>query len=294
MKLGMVLPVYCDKNKTYVDRIDKFTTRLVHLKSIDNLEFLVNIQSEDSKDYHYVREVLGSTGPLYNNTWEFKFLESSYYNPVSMAQIRNDCMMLDSNLDLYCFIDDDVYYNAGAAECYQEILDFFEEDPQLGMVMSAGFLGGYNYKHQLKYAVNKQWQTGRGLFFRSLKGVNCYGTKSGSTSPLYDDTLLENCVGGCEEFLGAVEELSAGRKLATHFNNPTTHKITVVESQGENKVGNKTNSQYGHDVIHDPVATYPGVEFYLDHRFSGLEIPRINSLKDQQAVLTLIHKEVSK
>lgn len=277
MKIGVVLPTYND-GKSWYKMLTRFSESLVHIAQVDNLKFLVNYQNVDPTSYDdIIMSTLEDFIYAMNPTWELEYrVSDTYPKPISMVKIRNDCMMLDPNCDLYLFVDDDMKFNSGAGSCYNEIISFFEEDPDLGMVMSAGYLGGYNYVGQLKYAVQKHWTVGKGLFIRNLH--------TSPESPIYPASALEIHQGGYEEMLAAMEVVREGYKLATHFNNPTTHKVMPMD------VGKDTNKEcrYEDDQIHDINVSFSTSSKYLMQEY-GINL-QISKAKDYQTALGLIDR----
>ena len=253
MKVGVVLPTYNDGKKWY-EMLTRFTSSLYHIREVDNLEFLVNYQNIDPKSYDdIIMSNLEDMIYKLNPTWDLIYTVSPKYpKPISMVRIRNDCMKLDLECDLYLYLDDDVKFNPGAGECYKEIIQFFEADPKLGLVMSAGYLGGYNYVGKLKYAVEKHWMTNKGFFFRNLH--------ISSESPIYPEEAISTHEGGYEEMLVAMEIAHNGYKMATHFNNPTTHKIQQMDVDSK-----KIKDRYEDDAIHDLDTTFTSIQSYLSN-----------------------------
>lgn len=281
-KIGVVVPSYATSE--FKSTLTKFFDSLQHLACMDNLEFLFNFQNYAEEDRSWVLDKVDKLS-LINNTWTYKYVFNDKYDPVSMVRIRNDCMMLDNDCWMYLSVDDDHVFHKGAGEHYNEILQFFKDDPTLGMVMSAGFLGGYNYKHKLKYAVNKHWHTCRGQLFRNFKSFTNNG------SPIYSDDALTYCRAGFEDMVIAMETLSNGFQLATMFNNPTYTKPTTMESADQTKTNGKTN-RYGdgQDHIHDVSTTFSAMEEYVAHRFDHKF--SITNIKDYQPILTYIASQV--
>lgn len=281
MKIGVVLPTYNDGDKWY-SMLTRFSESLVNIRDVDNLEFLVNYQNCDMSTYDdIIKSTLEDFVYAMNPTWGLIYrISEPYAKPISMVKIRNDCMMLDPDCDLYLFVDDDMKFNSGAGDCYNEIIKFFEDDPELGMVMSAGYLGGYNYEHQLKYTVKKHWTVSRGLFIRNLR--TC------PESPIYPASALQIHQGGYEEMLVAMEIVRSGRKMATHFNNPTTHKVMPMD------VGKEANKdcRYEDDQIHNIDVSFTSSSAYLLHEY-GVNIS-IRKAKDYQTALELIDRSVRK
>lgn len=275
-KIGVVLPTYNDGDQWY-QMLSRFTESLVHIREVDNLEFLVNYQNVDTKSYD---DIMMSTLEDFiysmNPTWGLIYRVSDPYpKPISMVKIRNDCMMLDPDCDLYLFVDDDMKFNSGAGDCYNEIIKFFEDNDDLGLVMSAGFLGGYNYKNQLKYTVKKHWTVCRGLFIRNLR--TC------ADSPIYPVSALSIHEGGYEEMIAAMEVIRKGYKMATHFNNPTTHKVMPMD------VGKEANKdcRYEDDQIHNIDRSFTSSSTYLAQEY-GINL-KIKKAKDYQNALELIN-----
>lgn len=267
-KIGVVLPTY-NSGPEWKSMLKRFTESLVNISNVDNLEFLINAQHIcESDDGGFLSECIQRMTE-FNKTWKSKLVIHHYEGPISMVNIRNDCMSLDPSCDLYMFVDDDIKFNKGAGDCYNEIIGFFESDPKLGMVMSAGYLGGYNYKHQIKKAVEKHWWTNRGLFFRNLHFEN---------SPIFRSTTLDLHIGGYEDMLVAFTLLSEGYDLATHFNNPTSHKSTPMNG-GDEK--DSSNNRYESDNIHCTTPTFKSIE-----RILSVEYGLTQEIKDR---LDLIH-----
>ena len=147
MKIGVVLPTYRSEN--WREMILRFTNSLTSIQEVDNLEFLVNLQNIDphSADMYYFEYLEDQIYQL-NATWGLLYrISDPYPKPISMVRIRNDCMMLDLECDIYLFVDDDMKFNPGAGYCYNEIIRFFENDDHLGLVMSAGYLGEIGRAH---------------------------------------------------------------------------------------------------------------------------------------------------
>lgn len=279
MKIGVVLPTYNDGNKWY-EMLTRFSESLVNIKDVDNLEFLVNYQNCDTSSYDdIIMSTLEDFIYQMNPTWDMIYqISEPYPKPISMVKIRNDCMMLDPDCDIYLFVDDDMKFNSGAGDCYNEIIQFFQNEPDLGLVMSAGYLGGYNYKNQLKYAVQKHWTVCRGLFIRNLRTCN--------ESPIYPASALTIHQGGYEEMIAAMEVVRRGYKMATHFNNPTTHKVMPID------VGKDANKdcRYEDDQIHNINNSFTSSSAYLSTEY-GINL-NIKRAKDYQTALNLI--EVSR
>lgn len=275
MKIGVVLPTYNDGDKWY-EMLTRFSESLVNIRNVDNLKFLVNYQNCDTSTYDdIIMSTLEDFIYAMNPTWKLVYRVSDPYpKPISMVRIRNDCMMLDPDCDIYLFVDDDMKFNSGAGDCYNEIIKFFEDDPELGLVMSAGHLGGYNYQHQLKYTVKKHWTVCRGLFVRNLR--TCV------ESPIYPASALQIHQGGYEEMLVAMEVVRSGRKMATHFNNPTTHKVMPMD------VGKDANKdcRYEDDQIHNIDVSFTSSSAYLLQEY-GINL-NIKKAKDYQTALGLI------
>lgn len=275
MKIGVVLPTYNDGDKWY-EVLTRFSESLVNIRDVDNLKFLVNYQNCDTSTYDdIIMSTLEDFIYAMNPTWELVYrISDPYPKPISMVRIRNDCMMLDPDCDIYLFVDDDMKFNSGAGDCYNEIIKFFEDDPELGLVMSASHLGGYNYQHQLKYTVKKHWTVCRGLFIRNLR--TC------AESPIYPASALQIHQGGYEEMLVAMEVVRSGRKMATHFNNPTTHKVMPMD------VGKDANKdcRYEDDQIHNIDVSFTSSSAYLLQEY-GINL-NIKKAKDYQTALGLI------
>lgn len=279
MKIGVVLPTYRSEN--WREMILRFTNSLTSIQEVDNLEFLVNLQNMDphSADMYYFEYLEDQIYQL-NTTWGLLYrISDPYPKPISMVRIRNDCMMLDPDCDIYLLVDDDMKFNAGAGKCYNEIIEFFKNDDQLGLVMSAGFLGGYNYVGILKYSVKKHWTVCRGLFIRNLHTCEA--------SPVYPESALRIHNGGYEEMIAAMEVVRSGHTMATHFNNPTTHKITPMDT------GKSSNKQvrYEEDQIHNLDITFVSSSEYIRTEYGIDRI--ITSAKDYQSVLDSINKQLS-
>lgn len=208
MKVGVVLPSYYD-GEDWESGIIKLRDSLHYINSIDNLHFLINFQCVPD-DKFYIAQSLINQIVAENTTWECSYRVNGKYTPVSMVRIRNDCMTLDRTCDVYMFMDDDYVFREKSAEQYQFVIDSFEKDPNLGLVMCAGSLGGYNYVGVLKYDYAKFWMTSKGLFLRNIN--------RSLSSPIYPDSLLEYHVGGYEESIASIEIFKAGLKMATYFN----------------------------------------------------------------------------
>lgn len=280
MKIGVVLPTYRSEN--WREMILRFTNSLTSIQEVDNLEFLVNLQNIDphSADMYYFEYLEDQIYQL-NTTWGLLYrISDPYPKPISMVRIRNDCMMLDPDCDIYLFVDDDMKFNPGAGHCYNEIIRFFEEDDQLGLVMSAGYLGGYNYVGTLKYATEKHWTVCRGLFLRNIH--TC------AESPIYPALALQIHNGGYEEMIAAMEIVRSKHKMATHFNNPTTHKITPMDTGKASSKG----ARYEDDQIHNIDITFETSSRYLLEEY-GIDF-QISQAKDYQLVLRLISHQITK
>lgn len=217
-----------------------------------------------------------------NSNWIVSVAVNGKYKPVSMTRIRNDCMMLNPDCDLYLFVDDDTVFHNGCAENYEYIIEQFEKDDKLGMVMSAGFLGGYNYKGVLKYDYVKHWLTNRGLFLRNLHKEN---------SPVYSDEALEYMKAGYEDMVASMEEIAAGYKSATMFNNPTFSKPTKMEVGKKSEKKDRYADVAEEDKIHNVSISLESTSDYLNHRFK--DIPelanfRLSDLPDFKTALKYI------
>lgn len=273
MKIGVVLPTYRDPNGKW-DRIFKrFIDSLDNIENVNNLEFLVNYQNPYKLSDNNLLDYLESRIRELNSTWSLK-IKSNTYDKISMVVIRNDCMKMNMDCDFYLFIDDDMKFNKGAGDCYNEMINFFKEDEELGMIMSAGFLGGYNYKHKLKYAISKHWYVCRGLMIRNLH--------ISEDSPLYSKDILDLHEGGYEEMPIAMEVTSLGLKMATHFNNPTTHKIVMTDKN------NGKEARYSDDNIHKVDIAFDSISKFIKSRYN-IDY-EIKSNKDFQVVLNMINK----
>lgn len=278
---GVVLPTYNDKTKWY-EMVIRFAESLPNISEVDNLVFLINYQNVDlfNPADAQVISTLESAIEETNPTWSLKGEIHSYDKPISMVKVRSDCILMgEDEVDLFLFIDDDVKFNKGAGECYNEIIDFFENDEKLGLVMSAGFLGGYNYKHQIKKALEKHWTVCRGLFLRNLKK---YANKSYGVYPREVQMIHQ---GGYEEMIAAFEYVRLGYDLATHFNNPTTHKITTMDVDKDSK----KDVRYTDDQIHNLERSFNSATdilwkvYDIDHE--------IKCAKDYQTALRLIYNK---
>lgn len=279
MRIGVVLPTYKDTTGKWFNMINRFLDSLQFISEVDGLVFLVNYQNVDPtySDSTYILTKFEDVVYRTNPTWELNYvLSDPYPNPISMVRIRNDCMLLDPNCDLYLFIDDDMKFNKGAGARYNQIIQFFNDDPDLGLVMSAGFLGGYNYIDNLKYAVKKHWTVCRGLFIRNIHTCN--------KSPIYPEAALQMHEGGYEEMLVAWEMVRRGFLMATHFNNPTTHKVMFMDKD----VSSDKDARYENDQIHNIDISFASASRYLKHEY-GINLS-IESARDYQRALGFINK----
>lgn len=284
MRIGVVLPSYNYGFEGWSSNLDRFIDSLDNLSEIDNFEFLCNFQNINSEDCHVVMGRLFSVIKRVNPTWSYKYVwREDKYDEVSMVKIRNDCMMLDPECDIYLFVDDDMKFNPGAALCYNDTISEFEKDPDLGLVMNAGFLGGYRYKRVLKYAVKKHWNTNKGLFIRNLHEQEL--------SPIYSKNVLIHHKGGCEDMIAAFEVIKHKKKLATYFNNPTTHKGAFMEASKEESGGRKDDRYNGSDEIHKLEITFKSSEAYLKAEFD-LEFI-ISDIRDYQKALQLVYDKTN-
>lgn len=235
--LGIVLPTYHDDNGVWRSKlVDTFIPNLSNITELNNIKFLVNFQRYSHEE---VLEVVNKFNEkfkeLNKTTWKIEYVENDQYVPVSMVRIRNDCMMIDPNLNYYMFVDDDTKFNSGAGMNYSDMMNFMDQDDRLGSIMSAGYLGGYNYVGKLKYDKCKWWMTNRGLMLRNINKDKDY-------SPVYSKSALE-CVGGLEEIIACCDMLLSGYKTSTYFNNPTSSRPTNLNSGG--------NPRYSKNEIHN-------------------------------------------
>lgn len=269
MKVGVVVPVYCSGDEWSLwDLKEKFIPHCEHIKSYDNYEFLININGNTENICLDDVDKIVNAFEKINPNWIVRVHISGKYKPVSMTQIRNDCMMLNPNCDLYVFVDDDTVFHDGCAENYEYIIKQFEEDDKLGMVMSAGFLGGYNYKGVLKYDYVKHWLTNRGLFLRNLHKEQ---------SPVYSIEALKYMKAGYEDMVAAMEEIAAGYKSATMFNNPTYSKPTKMEVGKESKKKDRYADVPEDEKIHNVSISLESTSDYLNHRFA--DIPQLANFR---------------
>lgn len=270
MKVGVVVPVYCSNDEWSLwDLKERFIPHLEHIKSYNNYEFLININGNtENLIYDEIYNNLCAAIRKHNPNWQLKLVITGMYRPASMTRIRNDCMMLDPDCDLYLFVDDDTVFHNGCADNYEYIIKQFEEDNKLGVVMSAGFLGGYNYKGVLKYDYVKHWLTNRGLFLRNLHKEQ---------SPVYSNEALEYMKAGYEDMVAAMEEIAAGYKSATMFNNPTYSKPTKMEVGKESKKKDRYSDIPEDHKIHNVLISLDSTSDYLNHRFK--DIPFLSNFK---------------
>lgn len=266
MKVGVVVPSYY--NEDWKKNIKRFSNSLEYLEGVDNLVFLFNFQNLPTDFYlDGTNEIKAIIHELFydinmtNSTWNYYYQVVPKYNPVSMCRIRNDCMMMCPDCDVYLFLDDDHYFKAGSAEHYNLAIKSFEEDPELGLVMCAGYLGGYNYVGKLKYDYAKFWMTSRGLFLRNIH--RCL------ESPIYPASLLEYHSGGYEETLASMEIFQANLKMATLFNCPTLHPRTVHMEGSKNK--NEDDEVHNVDVSAESLERYIFEQFNEKVRIDGAD-----------------------
>lgn len=251
--VGIVIPTYYDgPDGKWKGLVNKLIPSIHNLLPLRNVTFLVNFQGYPDYD---VQEVLGEFKSKIDTLsdqvrWDLKCISRGYYDaPISMVMIRNDTMMINPDLKYYMFMDDDTKFNPGAGKHYNDILCFMDEDNNLGSVMSAGFLGGYNYVGKLKDNIAKWWMTNRGLILRNIILEN--NTRE---SVVYGKEALRNAVGGMEEIVACCEMLSRGYITATYFNNPTTAKASNLTDG---------NNRYEKDTIHDLEIFSEGFKKYL-------------------------------
>ena len=263
MNVGLVIPSVHDSLGRWKSVfIEKMIPSLVHISNVNNLRFLFNFQGYEGDDKNLVIEAIKKINE-FNDTWQVQAIFNPMYNPVSMIRIRNDCMMQSPNLPLYVFLDDDVIFHDGSGDCYNEIIEFFKVTPELGLVMSAGFLGGYNYKHTLRYSDQKWYWTNRGLFFRNFRKI------IGGSSPIFTDESISECVGGYEDAVVAIEILAMGFKLATHFNNPASHRSNQWKEREQKILADRLKKSVADDEI-DYIHQAPcsGLQKYLKDKFN--------------------------
>ena len=276
-KLGFAIPMYVSED--WCNDITRQADSLINLAPINDIVFLINLQNYDHTNQDQVKALNYYIDAVHhaNPTWGIKQINSQYDpSKLSMAIIRNDTMNIDPNLQYYAFMDDDFKFNEGAASHYQLILDTMDSDPNLGMVMSAGFLGGYRYKGIPKYAVAKHWHTCRGLFIRNLHKPY---------SPCYSLAALQLHRGGYEEMLVAYEMLGDGYSLATMFNNPTSNNLTKSDT---NELGEDISTDY----IHSTKVSFPSIQDYLKFKYDiSTEIKRATDL---QKICNIIYEKVGK
>ncbi len=266
--IGVIIPSYHDDNSVWRSMfLSKMIPSLVNLMLVDNLKFLVNLQGYSDDE---LLEISGAFDQVIkcNSTWEYNLLNNPKYNQdtLSMVRIRNDAMIIDPNLEYYIYTDDDIVYHDGSGKRYSFILTKMKENPGLGMVMSAGFLGGYNYVDKLKLSCSKHWMNNRGLIFRNLHY---------DKSPIYPDYVLDNHRGGFEDMLVAVSELSSGYALATDFNNPASHKATKMDDSEDHK----SYIRYDKDIIHDQEVTFSRMKDLLNTGY-GISTNGVSKLRD--------------
>lgn len=279
MKVGVIVPSYKDSDGKWKTILKKFFEGLTHLKNHDEYEFLFNFQNYSSDDEIFIKSTYLTQIEKINPHWTYKAQFVAPYDDISMVRVRNDAMMLNRHLPLYVSIDDDVYFHSGSGEHYKEIIDLFESDPSVGMIMSAGFLGGYNYKHVPKFSVGKHWMTNRGQFVRNQYAPN---------SPVFSDVTLEYHRGGYEDMLLALETLARGYKLGTYFNNPAYHKISKMEGSSEStNFKGKSESRYEDDQIHRTDTTFESLNRIMKDRF--LLDTDIQSINDFAKIQSSIH-----
>lgn len=284
-RVGIVVPSYRGEGDKWKSILTKFVSRLkLHMNNYDHYVFLFNFQGYSNDEQIYIEENIINEIRNINSNWKVLFSFRDPYEVVSMVRIREDAIQLNPDLDVYAYFDDDIFINEGSGEHYAEIINYFKEDPKLGMVMSAGFLGGYRYVGKLKYDVSKHWMTNRGLFFRNLHLDN--------GSAINHDELLNNHIGGYEDMLVAFEQLRVGNKLATYFNNPAYHKITPMEGKNDKSDYANKESRYEEDSIHNVDNSFESITTIMKCRY-GIDY-HITSRNDFKYLLTMINDKYQK
>lgn len=258
MKIGVVVPSYLDDRDFWIKIVNRFYDSLTYIKKLDNLEFLCNWQNipEDDIDVMNTIERFNQVSE-YNSTWEYKSLMNRDYRPRrSMCCIRNDAMMLDRSCDVYLYVDDDLFYrDEKSYDDLKFVIDEFERDERLGLVMCAGYLGGYNYVDKLRYDSHKYYMTNLGLFLRNIN--RC------PESPIYSKESLDTHQRAFEDVIADFEINKAGYRCATRFN------CSVGWTYREEYIINRDITPTNEESIHHPQISLDSLERYIkdDHGF---------------------------
>lgn len=260
--VGAIIPSFKDDKglwRRYL--LEEHLPSYVNISNIDDITFSYNLQNYTDDEFNEAVTAIKNTMKL-NPTWDAFIQRRSKYNeglqtPVSMARVRYDTAMAVYFCKIFLYLDDDVVFHDRAGYKYKDIIDYMNYFPNCGAIMSAGFLGGYNYLDRIKLSYNKLMWTNRGLFIRNITETTGH--------LLYNQRYLDY-PGGYEDLTPILELSKFGYYLGTSFNNNTYHRARGTD-EGRIKSSKKEKRYSAEDNICDTNYSIKSLYNYLYKEF---------------------------
>jgi hypothetical protein len=139
---------------------------------------------------------------------------NDYPKPASLTQIRHDTCLIAAEHAVHLLADDDFEFRPGSVQCYDAAVDYMLANPQCGMVVCKGFLGGSKWGTDIRPAFGGFSFMGQGLLVRMIRDPDC--------ATIFPDNVL-GIPGRYEDPYLGFHFWSRGFFVAKMFNVPTLH-----------------------------------------------------------------------